>query len=676
MNKKFIQFAGTTSPKDSAGSSMPDHQNFREAAKHWFEFGFNVIPILPYQKVTATQWNPWLDQLSLEKIDKHWLDHPKHELGLIVDENLAVFDADSSQSVDALNQIETAFDVTPKLIVKTRKGQHHYFKLAPSSFIKTDSHSTEAYPERIDVKARRSMVILPPSTGKEVLICEANNVNELSMIGQDFIDAVFRHNGRSAPQQSVAGLITVTPANPSSFNMGNIEAMLAVLNPDCGREDWIHIGMAIHFESGGSNEGFTIWNAWSSKGKKYPGEQSLRTQWHSFKIDDGQHFSVGTIKKMVTDAGYDWMDICAGSPFEILTSATDAKQDTVLVNDSRPLEISEKPIPLDQYSLTGRSTEVEKMTVEATPLLGNIALTGQATIIYAAPNTGKTLITIWLIIEAIKNGRIEPSKLYYLNMDDTGNGLLDKLRLAEEYGFHMLAEGYRDLKIVDFMAILDDLIETNRCKGIIIILDTLKKFTNLMDKQKASSFTKVIRRFIVKGGTLIALAHTNKNPGANGKLVYGGTTDMIDDSDCAYILTPVSITEDGSKVVEFENIKCRGNVAKTAAYSYTTGTYNSYAELLLTVSEFDSKNIDILKKEEQLKTDTEIISVVIECIQSGINTKMRLAEATAAKASISKRNALSIIEKYTGSDLATHRWDYTVQDRGAKVFCINARPQT
>lgn len=673
MNKKFIQFKGPTTPVDSEGSLVSDHQNFREAAKYWFEFGFNVIPILPNKKVTATQWNPWLDQLSLEKIDKHWLDHPKHEIGLIVDDSFAVFDADSPQSIDALNQIEMAFDLTSNLIVKTRKGQHHYFRLAPSSFIKTDSHSTEAYPERIDVKARRSMVILPPSTGKEVLINEANNVNELSMIGQDFIDAVFRHNGRNAPQKSVAALITVTPANLSSLNMSNIEAMLAVLNPDCGREDWIHVGMAIHFESSGSNEGFTIWNAWSSKGKKYPGEQSLRTQWHSFRIDDGQHFSVGTIKKMVSDAGYDWMDICAGSPFEMLISTTDSKQNTTEVNEAVPLAISEKPIPLDQYSLTGRSTEVEKMTVEATPLLGNIALTGQATIIYAAPNTGKTLITIWLIIEAVKNGRIEPSKLYYLNMDDTGNGLLDKLLLAEEYGFHMLAEGYRDFKIVDFMSILDDLIDTDRCKGIIIILDTLKKFTNLMDKQKASSFTKVIRRFIVKGGTLIALAHTNKNPGANGKLVYGGTTDIIDDSDCAYILTPVSITEDGSKVVEFENIKCRGNVAKTAAYSYTTGTYNSYAELLLTVSEFDSKKIDTLKQEEELKTDAEIINVVIECITSGINTKMRLAEETAARAGVSKRNALSIIEKYCGADLSVHRWDFIVKDRGAKVFSVHPK---
>ncbi|MDD5176314.1 MAG: hypothetical protein PHQ05_07845 [Sterolibacterium sp.] len=33
---------------------------------------------------------------------------------------------------------------------------------------------------------------------------------------------------------------------------------------------------------------------------------------------------------------------------------------------------------------------------------------------------------------------------------------------------------------------------------------------------------------------MIALAHTNKNLGCDGKLIYGGVSDIVNDVDCAY----------------------------------------------------------------------------------------------------------------------------------------------
>ena len=150
----------------------------------------------------------------------------------------------------------------------------------------------------------------------------------------------------------------------------------------------------------------------------------------------------------------------------------------------------------------------------------------------------------------------------------------------------MLAAGYRDFTVNMFLSIVSDLVKNDQARGVVVILDTLKKFVDLMDKGNASRFTGIIREFIVKGGTLIALAHTNKNPGTNGKQVYGGTTDIIDDFDCAYTLATIS-KESGEKVVEFENIKRRGNVVDTAAYRYNTDHKLSYAEILLSVSPVD-----------------------------------------------------------------------------------------
>ena len=47
-------------------------ENFLEAALYWFMFGLNVIPILPGTKKTAVNWDPWLKDLSPEKITDYW----------------------------------------------------------------------------------------------------------------------------------------------------------------------------------------------------------------------------------------------------------------------------------------------------------------------------------------------------------------------------------------------------------------------------------------------------------------------------------------------------------------------------------------------------------------------------------------------------------------------------
>lgn len=674
MEKSNIQADGSTTPVVPAKLTVPMHSKCLEAALEWYSFGFSVIPIQAQEKVTMVKWDPWLEGLTDDKIRAHWKSHPDHELGFIVGNNVMVLDADSPQSIWALANIENAFDVTPNLIVKTRKGQHHYFKLAHGVFARQDSHGTNEHPERLDVKTGRSMVILPPSTNKEVLICEAENVGDLFVVGQDFIDAVFRHNGREVPRPIEQSASVVMPKEASTQTVAYIKAMLATLDPDCGREDWIHVGMAIKHETGGSEEGFAIWNAWSGNGSKYPGVSALRVQWNSFRSDLARPITIASIRNLVTDNGHDWMEVCAatdGGFKRCETTLSKLPEPPVQASEVLPSKIN----PLDKYSLRGMSESLEKLAVEQVPILGRLVLKGQFTAIYAAPNTGKTLITLSLIVDGINRGVIDPSRLYYLNMDDHSAGLVTKLKLADEYGFHMLAEGHQNFRVSEFLELIDEMIDSDQCREVIIVLDTLKKFTNLMDKAKSSSFTKVIRRFVVKGGTLVALAHTNKNPGANGKPVYTGTTDIIDDADCAYTVAVASTSEDtGEKIVEFDNIKRRGNVDQTAAYGYTPENGISYNELLLSIRPVDLMQLIPLKQAQQFKADSEVIRAVIACIEEGINTKMKLAEAVAAKAEVSKRSALQLIEKYTGNDPAIHRWTYSVKGHGANVFEVLTTP--
>jgi hypothetical protein len=216
------------------------------------------------------------------------------------------------------------------------------------------------------------------------------------------------------------------------------------------------------------------------------------------------------------------------------------------------------------------------------------------------------------------------------------------------------------------------LIENDQAQGVVIILDTLKKFVDLMNKGESSKFTAIMRGFVLKGGTVIALAHTNKNKGDNRRSIYAGTSDFVDDSDCAYIMDATP-SESGETFVEFRNIKRRGNVVESAAYSYNSGSQISYIERLLTVLPQDVNQIASLRKAEEIRNDAEVISAVSVCIQEGIVSKMKLAEEVAKRAEISKRSALKMIEKYAGEDPVEHKWNYSKKAHGKHIYTLLAQ---
>jgi hypothetical protein len=49
---------------------------------------------------------------------------------------------------------------------------------------------------------------------------------------------------------------------------------------------------------------------------------------------------------------------------------------------------------------------------------------------------------------------------------------------------------------------------------------------------------------------------------------------------------------------------------------------------------------------------------------------MLLAEAASKRAGVSRRAALHVVERYTGSDPKRHRWSFAIRARGAKQFAL------
>lgn len=81
-----------------------------------------------------------------------------------------------------------------------------------------------------------------------------------------------------------------------------LEELLNFIDSDCEHDKWIRVGMSIHSATNGG--GFSIWDNWSAKGKKYDGKEILIHRWHSFGKSTNP-VQLGTLVHYAIEGGYE-----------------------------------------------------------------------------------------------------------------------------------------------------------------------------------------------------------------------------------------------------------------------------------------------------------------------------------------------------------------------------------
>ncbi|MFA6016399.1 MAG: PriCT-2 domain-containing protein [Gallionellaceae bacterium] len=84
-------------------------------------------------------------------------------------------------------------------------------------------------------------------------------------------------------------------------NLERVQNLLEQLDPDLPYAGWLRVLMGIYHESGGSEEGFELANAWSSLGQKYKGEKEIRSKWRSFTLKLRRPVTIGTLISMANN---------------------------------------------------------------------------------------------------------------------------------------------------------------------------------------------------------------------------------------------------------------------------------------------------------------------------------------------------------------------------------------
>lgn len=336
-------------------------------------------------------------------------------------------------------------------------------------------------------------------------------------------------------------------------------------------------------------------------------------------------------------------------------------------NDDSPL------LTLTNLSATRRISEMKKNLSNDFYIVPEMALSGQLTLFYAKPNTGKTLLFFHFIIKGIENGSLKPSDIFYINADDNYRGLFTKAKIADKFNFNLISPAEAGVSPNDIINLLNQLAESEDAVGKIIFLDTLKKFANMLDKNSQASLYSVLRRLVAKNSTVVIAGHANKHPDYEGNLVYEGTADTFNDVDTVYSIYRMSDREDPKQIIEFRREKDRGDVVSKVSYSFQKKRGMHYKEILKSIRRLDDTEADqvnILKGQKDRKTQyKKELMFVSELLKSGPKNQSaildQLSKLDPLKRKISRNSLRAALKDLTGE-----AWTVERGEKNAAIYTL------
>lgn len=315
---------------------------------------------------------------------------------------------------------------------------------------------------------------------------------------------------------------------------------------------------------------------------------------------------------------------------------------------------------LNSFSINDSLEEIKKDADESTFIFDRLVLKGQSNILFSPPNAGKTLLILSQLKQAYTTGFLNGLSIFYVNADDSQNGVIEKTEVLSAIGVHTLVPGYKGFKTDSLAHILDGLTADDDAKNVVLIVDTLKKFADTMDKKSMRNFGIKVSEFILKGGTFIGLGHTNKNRDMNNNLIYSGTSDLIEDVDCIYMMDieeeKKSLNGIQTRYIKLINQKLRGNNALELTFSYEKSEKMSYSEMVDSVCRIDSETYckeKLLRVEEShysnyLNKYNDAVSLITKVLSANEMDKTELRDHLIQQTNYGRDKCIEIIDKLSG----------------------------
>lgn len=147
--------------------------------------------------------------------------------------------------------------------------------------------------------------VLPPSihpdTGQPYRWAGRGHWTRLPMVPTEVIDL-----WKSLLEEDKQTRIAVSGSSNASWK--EVTEALECINPNCSYDQWITIGMALHWagsQTDQRDQALALWNEWSQGSEsKYPGERVIFNHWNSFKPERATAVKLGSLFHIAKEHGW------------------------------------------------------------------------------------------------------------------------------------------------------------------------------------------------------------------------------------------------------------------------------------------------------------------------------------------------------------------------------------
>lgn len=287
------------------------------------------------------------------------------------------------------------------------------------------------------------------------------------------------------------------------------------------RDQWLKIGMALHAEFAGSDEGFDLWSHWSRQSLKF-NERDQHQKWKSFRRSG---VGIGTLFEIAKS--YGWERQSAGfceSDFD----------------DMPALPEPEKPKPSTLTFLTPDDCE---SAPSRGYLIKGLFAPGDVACIFGAPGAGKSLIAPFLGYMVAQGQeafqmRTKAGGVFYVAAEDShgmrgrvkalkqAHGSAQAFRLVE--GVSQLMTANPDKTAPDLLALME---AVKAERPALIFIDTLAMAFPGLEENSAEAMGRVVAvsRLLTRWGAAVVLIHHDtKSEGGTprGHSILNGALDV------------------------------------------------------------------------------------------------------------------------------------------------------
>lgn len=403
----------------------------------------------------------------------------------------------------------------PSVISGSGGESRHLYFLSPVAMRKRKLARGDGW--EIDLMGTGSQAVLPPSihpkTGQPYRW--ERGFNGDMRIDPDSLARL------EATHEAVKSTTDLSDLFREPADRAEVRRALALITDSDDRDQWLKIGMALHAEFAGSDEGFDLWSHWSRQSLKFD-DRDQSQKWKSFRRSG---VGIGTLFEIAKS--YGWERQSAGfcdSDFD----------------DMPALPEPEKPKPSTLTFLTPDDCE---SAPSRGYLIKGLFAPGDVACIFGAPGAGKSLIAPFLGYMVAQGQeafqmRTKAGGVFYVAAEDS-HGMRGRVKaLKRAHGSAQafrLVEGVSQLltanpkdRAPDLLALVE---AVKAERPALIFIDTLAMAFPGLEENSAEAMGRVVAvsRLLTRWGAAVVLIHHDtKSEGGTprGHSILNGALDV------------------------------------------------------------------------------------------------------------------------------------------------------